>query len=74
MGGPPRFRFRLVEAWLAGNERPWLYLQPLSQSEQELDERRIRRQVRPQPDELTRILPEGALVTRAGLEDVDGGK
>src|SRR6266550_387645 len=64
-------RAALVEARLAGDERPRPVFELLPETQEKLDERRVRRQVRTQSGQQTRLVPQGALVARAGLEDVD---
>jgi hypothetical protein len=64
----------LVEAGLASDHGPRPELELLSESEQEVDELRVRRKVRSQAREQTGILEEWALITWARFEDVDCGE
>src|SRR5215204_1830057 len=64
---------RLVESGLTGHERPGRDLESLSQPEEELHERRVRRKVRAKGGQLAGVLPERALGSGTGLEGVDCG-
>src|SRR6188508_808876 len=61
----------LVEARLARQVRAGSVLQPLSQTEEELDQRRVPREVGTELREQARVFVERALLAGAGLDDVD---
>jgi hypothetical protein len=69
--GERRLVERLVEARLARDERPRPVFQLLPEAQEELDERRVRRELGSKLGQQARIFVERALRARARLDDVD---